>query len=110
VLVELRHIDGAIARGTQGVVAREGVRFMVGVVAPFVPELAQVVPAVTGAVLDALAPWTTSCASANCLDPDRLEGHPELAWGDAERERLAAVSRRVDPDGVLGAARFGIAG
>lgn len=107
VLVELRHLAGAAERGTQGLAPRDA-RFMVGVVGALVPELRDVVPAVARGVVDALTPWAASRTGLNCVNPYTVAARPELAWGPAERRRIDAVRRRVDPDGVLGAVRLGV--
>jgi FAD/FMN-containing dehydrogenase len=106
-LVELRHLAGAAERGTQGLAPRDA-RFMVGVVGPLVPELRDVVPAVARGTVDALAPWAASRTSLNWVNPYSAAARPELAWGPREIERIDAVRRRVDPAGVLGAARMGL--
>lgn len=108
-LVELRHIAGAAQRGTQGLAPRDA-RFMLGVVGPLAPGLHDVVPAVARGLVDTLAPWAASRTGLNWVNPDILAARPELAFGPAERERIATVRRRVDPDGVLGAGRMGLIG
>lgn len=110
VIVELRHLDGALARGTQGCVTRQDVRFLLGVVSLMVPELAAVVPAVTARILGAAAPWAAPCTPVTWVNPARGGGHPEVSWGAAERAVLEGVRRRVDPDGVCGASRIGLVG
>jgi len=106
-LVELRHLAGAAERGTQGLAPRDA-RFMIGVVGPLVPELRDVVPAVARGTVDALAPWAASRTGLNWVNPYSVAARPELAWGPREIERIDAVRRRVDPGGVLGAARLGL--
>jgi FAD/FMN-containing dehydrogenase len=106
-LVELRHLAGAAERGTQGLAPRDA-RFMVGVVGPMVPGLTEVVPAIGRGLVDALAPWSASRTGLNWVNPYSVAARPELAWGSQEIERIDAVRRRVDPDGVLGAARLGV--
>lgn len=108
-LVELRHMAGAAQRGTQGLAPRDA-QYLVGVVGPLVPELREVVPAVAQGVVDALAPWAASRTGLNWVNPYRVAERCELAWGPAERERIADVRARVDPGGVLGAARLGLVG
>jgi len=106
-LVELRHLAGAAERGTQGLAPRDA-RFMIGVVGPMMAGLHEVVPAVGRGLVDALAPWAASRTGLNWVNPYSVAARPELAWGPAEVERIDAVRRRVDPDGVLGAARMGV--
>lgn len=106
-LVELRHLAGAAERGEQGLAPRDA-RFMLGVVGPIMPGLGEVVPAVARGAVDALAPWAASRTGLNWVNPYSVAARPELAWGPREIERIDAVGRRVDPGGVLAAARMGL--
>lgn len=106
-LVELRHIAGAVQRGTRGVVARDA-RFLAGVVGPFPPELRAVVPAVAAQLLDGLAASAASQTSLNWINPAVAAARPELVWTPATRARIDAVRRRVDPAGVFGGAGLGL--
>jgi FAD/FMN-containing dehydrogenase len=108
-LVELRHLAGAAQRGTQGLPPRDA-GFLIGVVGPMMPGLGEIVPTVGRGLIDSLAPWAASRTGLNWVNPYAVAARPELAWGPAEIERIAAVRRRVDPDGVLGAARLGVVG
>ncbi|MDL5157262.1 FAD-binding oxidoreductase [Actinomycetospora termitidis] len=106
IVVELRQTGGAALRGRQGVAARAP--FSVGVVAPMVPELAGIVPAVGHGIVDALAAWSAGTVPANYASPQTLAARPGACWSDADRERLAAVVARTDPDAVLGGRRLGL--
>jgi hypothetical protein len=106
VLVDLRQADGAAMRGTAGCLPRAP--YVLGVVAPMPPELRAVAPGVGHAVVEALAPWATGRVPANWAAPQTLGLRPDAVFGPREADRLAAVVRRVDPDGVLGADRFGV--
>ncbi|HEY2225229.1 FAD-binding oxidoreductase [Actinomycetospora sp.] len=106
ILVELRAIGGAGMRGTAGCLPR--VPYVVGVVAPMVGPLVDVVPTVGHGILDALAPWSPGTVPVNFASPQTIAARPGACWTDAERARLAGVSRRVDPDGVLGGRRLGL--
>ncbi|PVZ08505.1 FAD-binding oxidoreductase [Actinomycetospora cinnamomea] len=108
-LVEVRHLAGALERETQGLAPRD-VRFLIGVVGPMMPGLEEVVPALGRGLIDSLAPWAASRTGLNWVNPYAVAARPELAWGPAEIERIGAVRRRVDPGGVLAAARMGVAG
>ncbi len=106
ILVDLRQTDGAAMRGTAGCMARAP--YTLGVVAPFPAELRGVVPAVGHAVVEALAPWATGRVPANWAAPQTLGLRSDAVFGPREAERLAAVVRRLDPAGALGADRFGV--
>ena len=58
------------------------------------------VPARAAALLDAVAPWTRGglVNLAGQAAPDTVAGY----WDDDTRLRLAALKRRVDPEGVFG--------
>ncbi len=105
-MVELRAIGGAGLRGTAGCVPRAP--YLLGIVAPMVPPLVDVVPAVAHGVVDALAPWSAGTIPVNFAAPQTMAARPGACWSDAQRARLAEVSRRVDPDGVLGGRRLGL--
>ncbi|GLZ54409.1 FAD-binding oxidoreductase [Actinomycetospora sp. NBRC 106378] len=106
IIVELRQTGGRGVRGTQGVAARAP--YTVGVVAPMVPALAEVVPAVGLGLVDALAAWSTGTVPANYASPETIAARPGACWDDDGRARLAAVVARTDPDGVLGGRRLGL--
>ncbi|MCD2187119.1 FAD-binding oxidoreductase [Actinomycetospora soli] len=106
VVVELRQTGGQALRGTQGVAARAP--YAVGVVAPMVPELVDVVPALGLGLVDALAPWSAGTVPANYASPQTIAARPGACWTDDGRARLAAVVARTDPDAVLGGRRLGL--
>jgi hypothetical protein len=106
IMVELRAIGGAGLRGGTGCMPRRP--YLVGVVAPMVPPLAEIVPVIAHGVVDALAPWSDGTVPVNFASPQTIAARPGACWSDAERARLVAVSQRVDPDGVLGGRRLGL--
>jgi hypothetical protein len=106
IMVELRAIGGAGMRGTAGCLPRAP--YLVGVIAPMVPPLADVVPAVGHGVLDALAPWSPGTVPVNYASPQTIAARPGACWSDEARAQLVEVSERVDPDGVLGGRRLGL--
>ena len=106
VLVELRAIGGAGMRGTAGCVPRSP--YLLGIVAPMVPPLVDVVPALAHGIVDALAPWSAGTVPVNFASPQTIAARPGACWSDEDRARLTEVSRRVDPDGVLGGRRLGL--
>lgn len=93
---ELRHVGGAAARDVvegSAVTGRSAqyTATLVGLVPPLFP----VMPAAAQGVLGALAPW-----AVDELNPN-FAGAAEAVWPDPTAERLAAVRRRVDPDGLF---------
>jgi FAD/FMN-containing dehydrogenase len=106
IMVELRAIGGAGMRGSAGCVPRAP--YLVGVIAPMVPELAEIVPAVGHGIVDALAPWSDGSVPVNFASPQTIAARPGACWSGETRARLVEVSRRVDPDGVLGGRRLGL--
>ena len=103
IMVELRHLGGALARPAavpDAVVGRDAA-FALWVLGPMAPPLAEVVPAVGRAVVASVAPWALRGPLLNFLG----EAHPAdvaALWDDADRARLLAVKRRLDPTGVFG--------
>jgi FAD/FMN-containing dehydrogenase len=106
IMVELRAIGGAGLRGTAGCLPRAS--YLVGIVAPMVPPLVDVVPAVAHGVIDALAPWSPGTVPVNFASPQTIAVRPGACWTEQDRARLVGVSQRVDPDGVLGGRRLGL--
>lgn len=106
IMVELRQLGGALARPASppnAVSGREGA-YSVLVLAPKVPELAQVVPVVGGGVLAALGPWLTGTSLLNFLGDATTPQQVATAWTPAVHARLLAVKRAVDPRNLF---RFG---
>jgi FAD/FMN-containing dehydrogenase len=103
IMVEIRQLGGALTRQPtvpNAVAGRDGA-WVVYVLGPGVPELAQVVPAVGRGVLAALEPWRAPGCLVNHLG--EVSGPEEVAaaWPPAVFERLAAVKQTVDPTGVF---------
>jgi FAD/FMN-containing dehydrogenase len=106
ILVELRHLGGALARpaAVPNAVAGRDAAFSVFVLGPMAPGLEAAVPAAAGAVVDALAPYETGSRLVNFLgsttDPAAVAG----AWSAEDAARLVALKRRYDPHHLF---RFG---
>jgi hypothetical protein len=64
------------------------------------PPLVDVVPAVAGAVVERMTPWSTGGSLLNFVGGSGPQQVGRL-WSEADRERLLAVKRRVDPAGVF---------
>jgi FAD/FMN-containing dehydrogenase len=106
IIVELRHLGGALARQPEvpnAVSGRDG-QFTITVLGPAVPELAEAVPAAGAAVLHAVEPWATGTALLNFLGAATTPEQVAAAWEPATHRRLLAVKDAVDPANVF---RFG---
>ena len=103
VAVELRQLGGALAREPRvpDAVAGRDAAWTVLVVAPMVPELAEVVPSLGRSVLGALAPWAAPGCLVNFLGAVGGPADVVAAYPPAMAERLLEVKRRVDPTGVF---------
>jgi FAD/FMN-containing dehydrogenase len=102
IMVELRHLGGAVARPapTPNAVAGRGAAFALFALGPMAGPLVETVPALTQAVVDRMAPWAARGALLNFLGsagPDRVR----RLWDDADLDRLLAVKRRLDPGGLF---------
>lgn len=102
VMVELRHLGGALSRpaAVPNAVAGRDAAYSAWVLGPMVPPLVDVVPAVTAGVIARLAPWAARGSLLNFLG---AAGPQEVGtlWGDGDLERLRALRRRLDPAGVF---------
>lgn len=99
VLVEVRHLGGALGRPAavpNAVAGRDG-RFLVFALGPDVPGLGDAVRAAGKAVLESLAPFDAGRRSVNFLghvtDPDQVA----TSWAPGVAARLAAVKTQYDP-------------
>jgi hypothetical protein len=103
IMAEVRLLGGALGRpaAVPNVVAGRSGAFSVLVLGPAVPELARVVPAIGRGVLQALAPWRAGESMINFLGDVSGPGEVLAAYPEPFRERLVAVKRAVDPDGVF---------
>ncbi|MGY1744820.1 FAD-binding oxidoreductase [Blastococcus sp. SYSU D00695] len=102
VMVELRQLGGAVGRpaAVPNAVAGRDAAFSCWVLGPMFPPVAGIVPGVVDAVAGALAPWSTGRALLNfagSLTAAQVGG----LWDEADRQRLLAVKRRVDPAGLF---------
>lgn len=103
-VVEIRHLGGALGRrpAAPDAVAGRDAAFSLFVVSAPVPALfADVVPAATAGLLEALAPWATGAVQPNFVGglnaPDAVAG----AWPREVAARLNDVWRRYDPAGIF---------
>lgn len=99
ILVEIRHLGGAIARRPDVLSAVPGrdAAFSLFTMAPDVPPSAQAAPAAVAALIAAVTPWRSASALPNFLG---RRTDPELvvaAWSADDRERLLAIKQWWDP-------------
>ncbi len=102
IMVELRHLGGALARPAavpNAVPGREAA-YAVWVLGPMAPPLVDVLPAVTAGIVDRLRPWAARGALLNFLGAAGPEQVGSL-WAADDLARLQQVRRRVDPSGVF---------
>jgi FAD/FMN-containing dehydrogenase len=104
-IVEIRQLGGALSRpaAVPNAVPARDARWSLLVIAPLVPELADVAPQVGGAVLDALAQYRTATGPnlnfAGAADPRTLLA----SWSPADRNRLLAIKQAYDPQNLFSA-------
>jgi FAD/FMN-containing dehydrogenase len=103
IMVELRQLGGALARQPRvpNAVAGRDAAWEFFVLGPWVPELAQVVPAVGKGVLAALEPWRSAGSLLNHLGEVSGPDEVAAAYAPGVADRLRAVKHAVDPDGVF---------
>jgi hypothetical protein len=103
IMVELRQLGGALARQPRvpNAVSGRDAAWSALVIAPAVPELAEVGPLVGRGVLGALAPWAATGCLVNFLGEAGGTADVVAAYPPAVAERLLEVKRRVDPTGVF---------
>jgi hypothetical protein len=101
VVVQLRHLGGALARGTAdegpvGALTERYQLFELGV--PMTPELVPAIQAAFARTADQLAPYLNGRTSFTFLGSD---DDPTRAFSDEALQRLQEVKRLVDPNGVI---------
>jgi hypothetical protein len=108
IMVEVREMGGAYARRPEHPDSfdHRDARFSVLCVGlAFEPAMTAAAEASAAGVFAALAPWDTGRVWPN-FGPVHDEWSARRAYDDATRERLAAVVRTYDPDGVLALGRW----
>jgi FAD/FMN-containing dehydrogenase len=103
IMVEIRQLGGALARqpAVPNAVAGRDAPWLVFVLGPAVPKLAEVVPAVGRRVLAALEPWKAPGCLVNHLGDVSGPEEVAAAYPPAVAQRLREVKRAIDPDGVF---------
>lgn len=97
---EVRHVGGAFRRPADGggaVSALDSDYLLYSVAAVFDPAMADAATRATSTVVDALAPWHGTSMAITFCDDDR---DLSPAYG-AGVDRLATLTQRFDPEGVL---------
>ena len=104
ILVEIRHLGGAIARRPDlpSAVPGRDAAFSLFTIAPDVPPLAQAGgPAAVAGLFAAIQPWRSPSALPNflgrCTDPALVAA----AWPAEDRARLLAIKQRWDPENLF---------
>lgn len=103
VMLEIRLMGGALARQAKvpnAVAGRSGA-YAVFAIAPGVPELAQVAPAVVGGALGALEPWRSPETVINFLGAVSGPDEVAAAYPPGVYARLAELKAAVDPHRVF---------
>ncbi len=103
VLVEIRHLGGAVARppASPNAVPGRTSPFLLFTITPAVPPLAEAGPRAVQALFDAVQSWRSTTNLPNFLgrsaDPDAVAA----AWPPETRARLLEVKRAWDPDNLF---------
>lgn len=102
-LCELRQLGGALHRGPAAgnAVGGRDAAYSLFAIGLLTPETAQASPAVLDAVMAAAEPWSTGHTLVNLHGAHRDEADRARAWDAPTYRRLADLSRRLDPAGLL---------
>jgi hypothetical protein len=100
---ELRHLGGALRRGPAAGNAVSGrtAAYILNAVGLMAPETGEAGPAAVAAVLEAAEPWSTGGTLLNLHGQPGDEADRARAWDPATYRRLAELTRRLDPAGLL---------
>jgi FAD/FMN-containing dehydrogenase len=103
IMVEIRQMGGALARSPKApnAVAGRDAPWLVYVLAPGVPELAEIVPVVGRGVLAALEPWKAPGCPLNHLGDVSGPEEVAAAYPPGVIDRLREVKQTVDPAGIF---------
>ncbi|GAB1817645.1 FAD-binding oxidoreductase [Herbidospora sp. RD11066] len=104
-LVEVRLQGGAMARppAVPNAVTGRDAAYALSAVGLMDGDAAHVVPGLIDEIVAAVGPWRSASDLFNMIGPAAPERVAAL-WTEADRARLLAVKRRVDPAGMFGGA------
>ena len=102
-LCELRQMGGALSRSpvAGNAVGGRDAAYSLFAIGLLTPETAQAAPAAVDAVIAAAEPWSTGHTLVNLHGPLGDEADRARAWDGPTYRRLADLSRRLDPAGLL---------
>jgi FAD/FMN-containing dehydrogenase len=103
IVCEVRHMGGALRRGPAAgnAVSGRAAAYCLNAVGLMTPETGEAAPAAVAAVLDAAEPWSTGGTLLNLHGRPGDEADRARAWDLATYRRLAELTRRLDPAGLL---------
>lgn len=102
-LWELRQMGGALRRGPAAgnAVGGRDAAYSLFTIGLLTPETAEAAPAALDALIAAAAPWSTGQTLVNLHGPLGDEADRARAWDPPTYRRLADLSHRLDPAGLL---------
>jgi hypothetical protein len=100
---ELRQMGGALRRAPAAgnCIAGRDAAYSLNAVGLLTPDTADSGPAAVDAVIDAAEPWSTGATLVNLHGRPGGESDRARAWDPPTYRRLAELSRRLDPAGLL---------
>jgi len=100
---ELRHMGGALRHGPAGgnAVGGRDAAYSLLAVGLLTPDTAEIAPCAVDAVITAVEPWSNGHTLVNLHGTIGDEADRARAWDTATYQRLADLSRQVDPYSLL---------
>jgi len=100
VIVELRHLGGALAREPRvpNAVGGRGGAFCLTVIGAYPPPLRDAVDGAIDAVLDAVRPWSSGSRPINFQGSATAPQQVRRAWSEAAVQRLVRIKDAWDPE------------
>ena len=103
-LVEVRLLGGALARGGTDAVSGRDAAYSLFAVGALMPPIAEAVPGAIRAVVGAMAPWSTGGTMVNFHGVPGDDADRARAWSGPTYQRLQRAKASYDPGNLL---RFG---